>query len=715
MITPFRALAAALLASAALAAEVPQIPLDGRTLPQFVDPLPALDTVVAGADRLTFHMREFRAFPLPAGFTAASGEYQGTAVWGYLAPGETGRDSYLGPVIVARRGVPTEIAWVNDLGATADSQVLAYTRSTDQTLHWADPAHDGMDHCSEAVEPAKPPTGECAEHYAGSIPAVVHLHGGEVPAAVDGGPDAWFTSDGTRRGHAYYTRDPSLANAAVYRYPNVQEPAATWFHDHTLGATRLNVYAGLAGAYVVTDPSHERADLPAPTALIIQDRLFDVDGQLYFPAGVPFVPNPEHPFWVPEFLGDTILVNGEAWPYLAVERRRHRFVLVNGSNARTYALSLVDQATDRPVPIWQIGTDGGYLDRPVRVSGQLVLMPGERADVIVDLRRLRAGTTLLLKNTARAPYPAGETAHGRTTGRVMQLRVVGPRRTDTTYDPATRAPLRQPMVRLADPVAGTVAPGVAVAKVRQLTLNEVMGMPTTFDGIPYEGGPLEVLVNNTEYTGMSVRPYDDFVPITKNGTTAYYSEVPEEGATEVWEIVNMTADAHPIHLHLVQFQIVSRQRFDVRKYEATYAAAFPGAVEGATAYPPGVYVPGFGPPLDYRADRNPLGGGNDGGNPDVTPYLRGVAKPPPANEAGWKDTVRAMPGEVTRLVVRWAPTDLPADTPPAAATYPFSPDGGHGYVWHCHIIDHEDNEMMRPTSVVANPTAPRTYVAGVDY
>jgi FtsP/CotA-like multicopper oxidase with cupredoxin domain len=670
-------------------------------------------------------MREFRTSPLPSGFRGVDGSYAGTWAWGYLPDGSVGRDTYLGPVLVATRGLPTEIAWVNELGTTAESRVLAYTQSTDQTLHWADPAHGGADRCAESVEPATPPVGECAEHYDGAIPAVVHLHGGEVPAALDGGPDAWFTSDGTARGHAYYSRDPSLANGAVYRYPNVQEAAATWFHDHTLGATRLNVYAGLAGAYIVRDPANERDDLPPPTALVIQDRVFDVDGQLYFPAGVPFVPNPEHPFWVPEFLGDVILVNGESWPYLEVERRRQRFLIVNGSNARTYALSLVNQGTGNAGPaIWQIGTDGGYLDRPAPIGGRnagglehLVLMPGERADVIVDFSHQHRGAKLVLRNIARSPYPAGETVHGRTTGRVMQFRVVGGDVVDRSYDPASGEPLRRPMVRLADPVTGTVADGVDVHVVRQLTLNEVLGDPTEFAAIAYEGGPLEVLVNNTDYPGMSIRPYGDFVPITAGGVTSYYTELPHEGATEVWEVVNLTADAHPIHLHLAQFQLLNRERFDVPKYMAAYAAAFPGGMDpiGGTTYAPGTYVPGYGPPLDYRADRNPLGGGKDGGNPDVTPFLRGQPTPPPPNEAGWKDTVRMMPGEVTRIVVRWAPTDLPADTPMAQATYPFNPDGGHGYVWHCHIIDHEDNEMMRPTSIVANPAAARSYVPGLDY
>ena len=713
------------IARGAGAAQRTQVPISGGALPQFVDPMPALEFVQAGTERLTLHMRELRTSVLPTGFSPPDGPYRGTWTWGYLQPGQTQRASYLGPVILARRGIPTEIAWVNDLGTTADSHVLAYTRSTDQTLHWADPANDGVNACAETVEPANPPTGECAEHYDGPIPAAVHLHGGEVPSALDGGPDAWFTSDGSTQGHAYYTADPSLANAAVYRYPNQQEPAATWFHDHTLGATRLNVYAGLAGAYVVTDPDVERDDLPAPTPLVIQDRMFDTRGQLFFPAGVPFVPNPEHPFWVPEFVGDTIVVNGRVWPYLEVEARRQRFIIVNGSNARTYALFLSNQSTgeDGP-PLWQIGTDGGYLDHPVEIdptssngARQLVLMPGERADVIVDFAAVAPGTRLLLRNVARTPYPSGETPGGRTTGRILQLRVVPRTGADTTFDPGTGGALRRPMVRLADPAKGTVASDATVDVTRQLTLNEVMGGPSTVGGVDYEGGPLEVLLNNTDYTGESTRTYDDFRAITVGGTTTWYSELPDEGATEVWEIVNLTADAHPIHLHLAQFQLASRQRFDTRAYGTVYERAFPGGADPmiGTVFPPHVYIPGFGPPLDYRAERNPRSGGKQGGNPNVAPFLRGAPRPPAPNEAGWKDTVRAMPGEVTRFVVRWAPTGLPADTPKGDATYAFDPDGGHGYVWHCHIIDHEDNEMMRPMTITPNPEATRTYVRGTDY
>ncbi len=269
-----------------------QTPLPGSAVPQFVDPLPGL-AVVDGTQPVTLTMCEFKANVLPTG-TLAPGLKPETWVWGYVVGTQcpsTTRNTYIGPVIVVRRGVPTRTTFVNNLGYVSTSHVLAYKNSTDQTLHWADPLNNEQNACSEEAmtNEGMPPAGECAEHYDGPIPAVVHLHGGDVPPQLDGGPDAWFTSDGAHQGHGYYsfpgTGGPR-SNAAVYRYPNGQEPAPIWFHDHTLGATRLGVYAGLAGAYIITDPSDPSipSNLPGPIVpLVIQDRMFDQQGQLFFP------------------------------------------------------------------------------------------------------------------------------------------------------------------------------------------------------------------------------------------------------------------------------------------------------------------------------------------------------------------------------------------------------------------------------------------------
>ena len=323
----------------------------------------------------------------------------------------------------------------------------------------------------------------------------------------------------------------------------------------------------------------------------------------------------------------------------------------------------------------------------------------------------------------------------------MQFRVIGAPGTDRSFNPAAlgatlrgRAGQGPAIVRLVNPTTGTIAAGVTVHKTRQLTLNEVMGMPqNAIDPVTglmtaYPGGPLEILVNNTKWngeringvmtdpmTGHKMYTFESRPDFTLDGTGRnYLSEIPNEGETEIWEIVNLTADAHPIHTHLVQFQLMNRQVFDLGKYSAAYNAAFPGGgydIMTGSPYPAGAFIPAFGPPLDYNTGIPRA----FGGNPDIAAvdakgkflYLKGTPTPPLPEEAGWKDTIMVLPGQVTRFVVRWAPTDLPASTPVANAFFSFDPNGGHGYVWHCHIVDHEDNEMMRPDMVNPNPVASR--------
>ena len=783
------ALVAALcLVLPASAAQTPQVPLPGGALPQFVDPLPLLSVAggpvqtVKGNQPLTIRMCEFKARILPSTFVPPAGStYAGyTWVWGYL-PDPTGTstctdliarydvpdgsgilDTYTGPVVLNQRGTSTDVTWINDLPTAGTTNVLAWKYSTDQTLHWADPK--GLN----PMDPATPLPSEsnmcnhmvghmggipefgspCAQNYDGPVPAVVHLHGGEVPPQLDGGPDAWVTSDGAYKGHGYYTFPGAPANGATYKYPNTQEATPAWFHDHTLGITRLNVGAGLAGAYLIADP---KLALPAglapfgldnggtfePTVpVVMQDRRFDTNGQLFLPAdtagGLLWSPNAEHPYWVPEFDGDVIVVNGKAWPKFDVQQKRYRFLFVNGSNARTYELFLVDPVTGAAGPnLWVIATDGGYLNAPV-LAKKLTMMPGERYEVIVDFAGFANPNGWLLKNTAKTPFPAGAAPQGATTAKVMLFKVSPSPAPNTAFNPAAPgATIRAPgnaIVRLPGTPGGPALVTAAgstqnVQKVRALTLNEVMGMPSAqpivdpVTGVPtlYPGGPLEILVNNTKWSGESPRTYDDFTPISVNGVTTAYSELPQEGDTEVWEIVNLTADAHPIHLHLVQFQLIDRQNFNVGAYNTAYNAAFP-ALPGDPMCTGAVYCPGFGPPLNYNPA--PATGNKFGGNPDVAllakngkpVYLQGKPTPPNPNEAGWKDTVIVYPGQVTRLAVRWAPTDLPVKTTGNLGTlyYPFDPSAAlqYGYVWHCHIIDHEDNEMMRPDVVQLNPAAP---------
>jgi spore coat protein A len=708
-------------------------PLPGNMIAQFVDPLPVLSaaggtiqtvlpSILGGTDSITLRMIEAQTNMMPSSFVPANGQpYAGTWVFRYVADPGTGvigggnADTYVGPVIVAARSYPTNIKYINNL--TADH--IFWREWTDQSLHSA----------FHQIYGFPMPTSGDAAHYPGPVPAVPHLHGGEVPAIIDGGPEAYFLSNlgdftGVKntQGPAYYSKAGAAFNEAIYRYPNSQEAAPLWFHDHLLGGTRLNAtFAGLAGAYALIDPN---LVLPAgldPVGLggrlliplVIQDRMFDTNGQLYFPnIGI----NPEHPYWVPEFVGDTIVVNGKVWPYLEVDRQRYRFYTINGSNSRPYDMFLQDPTSGVKGPrMWVISTDGGYLDTPALidpnatgaqtmagVKKSLMMMPGERYGIIVDFNdpawvgaitaayggSVPNPVNLILRNTA-ATVDGNPKAN--TEGRIMQFRVSANAPSDASYDPASGIPIRsgaQRIVRLADPATGDLAAGVTANKTREMTLVEIEG----------PGGPLEVLVNNTKWDGL--RPDGTPVPGSTLVLGNYLTEIPNEGDTEVWEIVNTTMDSHPIHLHLTQFQLINRQPYDTGTFFDAYESAFPG----------GAFIAGYGPPLGYAP--SVASGMKYGGNPDVTPFLSGAATPPLTYEAGWKDTVIMHPGEVTRIAVRFAPQDVPAG---AVGSYIFRPDELNGaYVWHCHITDHEDNEMMRPYQVQPN-TKKRDYKLHKDY
>jgi len=230
-----------------------------------------------------------------------------------------------------------------------------------------------------------------------------------------------------------------------------------------------------------------------------------------------------------------------------------------------------------------------------------------------------------------------------------------------------------PLVKLTD-FAGNlkVTPDVT----RQLTLNEVMG----------EGGPLLVLINNSRYEEMPDMP-DMFGAVT---------EKPVEGSTEKWQLINLTMDAHPMHMHLVQFQLVSRQHFNAMAYMDDYMNSFTGVNGGM----PGMYMGAEGPPFDYNTINSD---GAIGGNLAITPYLDGPVIPAEPNERGWKDVIIAYPDQIMTYMVRFAPTDLPLNKPKSKQVFGFDPSVGPGYVWHCHIVEHEDNDMMRPMDVQPNP------------
>jgi FtsP/CotA-like multicopper oxidase with cupredoxin domain len=664
-----------LVRTASAGASVTQTALPGAQIPKYADPVPTFFGARSTATAIDVSMQEVQQPVLPAAFYAAlPAPYQkGTFVWAYKVGDNP--PHYPGFTIEARRGTPTTVTYDNALPAMPRLQDYL---TVDQMVHWADPL--------EQMGSFSP--------FRGPPPVVPHLHGAAVPSAFDGNPDAWFTPGQAVTGPAFSTN--------IYAYPNVQDATTLWFHDHALGLTRINVYAGLAAFYLIRDDYDTGVPgtglgLPAgpyEIELAIQDRQFDTNGQWFFPVGDPAglngtPPNPEvHPFWIPEFFGDAIVVNGKTWPFLNVEPRRYRFRLLNACNARFFELRLANASSDNPGPlVWQIGTDGGLLDRPVAMRERnLLLAPAERADMIVDFADFK-GQTLLLLNSAPAPYPSGDAPDPQTNGQIMQFRVNLPLQgADSSYDPKPGARLRgrphqsPAIIRLTSRAgSGVVAGGVTIAKRRQLVLIESEGE---------EAGPLEVLLNNTKWTGKRETTGTPIPGFQSDGHGDWLSELPQVGSTELWEIVNLTEDAHPIHVHLVQFQLLNRQKIDADQYQEAWSAAFPG----------GSFIAGYGPPRPYDTPNDDLA---LGGNLAISPFLQGPPLPPEANEAGWKDTVQSLPGEVTRIVLRWAPMDIPVHAVTAGQNlYPFDPTLGPGYVWHCHVLDHEDNEMMRPYSPV---------------
>jgi spore coat protein A, manganese oxidase len=725
-----------LFQSANASVQVTQTALPGASIKQFVTPLTTFVGRRVSGSSLQVSMREFQQLVLPASFysSLAAPFSKGTYLWGYAAgaiPSTSSAGpapSFPGVTIEAKQGSAITVKYVNNLPA---QPVLRQYLTIDQTIHWADPLNAGMNFSP----------------YAGPIPTVVHLHGGENSSSSDGVPEAWFTNNGLH-GKGYSTVSSTSSNAAVYTYPNKQQATTLWFHDHALGITRINVFSGLASFYFLRDQfdtglTSNPLGLPAGSQeieLMIQDRQFDTNGQLLFPdsnANPSLIDGPPsnpqiHPFWIPEFFGDTMLVNGSTWPFLQVEPRRYRFRVVNASNARFVRMGLVDAASGAlGPPMYQIGSDGGLLDTPVKLLGKtepasdgtptpstrLFLAPSERADIIIDFANLK-GRTLTLTNDAQVPFPSGSTLDpADPTRQVMQFQVTKPLSgKDTTYNPASGNALRggknqEPIiVRLANPAAGTLAAGVTPSVKRQLVLFEYES-PTDAGG-NMAGTPIEDLINNSKWKGERDGGGDAPIPGStpdQSGQGLFMTELPRIGSTEVWEFLNSTVDAHPIHIHLIQFQLINRQAvvIDPDTGQPTYldawAAAFPGGVFNGEAadgswspvtYQPGTIIPGYGPPGNYftaNAD------GALGGNPAFKPFLTGQPIPPSPSESGWKDTVKVYPGYVNRFVIRWAPQATAVNgVNPGQNLYSFDPTKGPGYMVHCHILDHEDNEMMRP-------------------
>lgn len=569
-----------------------------------------------------------------------------TTVWSYGSLSAAGTLNYPAFTIEAKVDRPVRVKWANGL-MDSKGAYLPHLLPVDPTLHWANPP-GGLSGRDERPTFARTPGA-----YSGPVPIVTHVHGAHVEEYSDGYPETWFLPNANNIPQGFATEGSFysefkhefeqswgqewMPGTAVFQYPNRQRATTLWYHDHTLGMTRLNVYAGPAGFFLIRggDTDVPAGILPGPAPSIgdppgmsyyeipiaIQDRSFNRDGSLFYPDSRvffdgfegPYIPDSDiAPIFNPEFFGNTMVVNGRTWPFLEVEPRRYRFRFLNGCNSRFLILKLTDQPLKkRPVaatlPFWVIGTEGGFLPQPVQIP-QLLMGLAERFDAIVDFTGLRPGTELYLVNEAPdEPFGGGnpgeefEPSDKHTTGQVMKFRVVPLKSADTSTPPD----------RLTLPTFTSLG---GAQYTRKVSLNEK-------DSAVLEGvGPRAAFLGTVDENGNpEPMMWGDMV-----------TENPSAGATEIWELYNFTADAHPIHVHQVQFQVINRQQL---RTDSEGIATAPAELVGS--------------PLS-----------------------------PESWESGYKDTLIVYPGAVTRIKVRF---DIPGR-----------------FVWHCHIVEHEDNEMMRP-------------------
>ena len=649
--------------------------LDPGSVVKYVTPLlippvmPIAATIVSpGGKPVDYYEISVRQFPqqiLPAGLPP-------TTVWGYGAVAAQSNRSLLlhnAPSLTIEAGWrrPVRVKWINELvqdpvacAASTDPATdpacnfLPHLLPVDPTLHWANPPGGIADRDS------RPTFTETPGPYTGPVPLVTHVHGAVgVGDESDGYAEAWYLPAannipvGFATAGTWYNFFAGKALAsygaawgpgfATFEYPNENRASTIWYHDHALGMTRLNVYSGPAGFYIVRGgPAGDKAVVdtrfgsaavlpgPAPKAndkfppgktyyeipIAIQDRSFNTDGSLFYPdsrvffdefAG-PYIPfSNVSPIWNPEFFGNMIMVNGNTWPFQTVEQRRYRFRFLNGCQSR---FLILDFNNIPNVKVWQIGNEGGFLAAPVNITAdhgnRLLMGLAERADMIVDFTNVPVGNYVLGNVGPDEPFGGGEpgvdfnVADPDSTGQVMQFRVVPAVAPDPTTPPQFFVlPAISPL-----PAANPTP--------RKLALIEMMS--------EVHDGPSEAMLGNL-VDGVAIhKMWSD--PVTEN---------PAVGDTEIWELYNTTADAHPMHIHEIVFEIVNREGL--------------------------VLDPGTGEPVQ------PI-------------QLDGNVTLPMPWEAGFKDTAIAYPGQVTRMKVKF---DKPGQ-----------------FVWHCHIVEHEDNEMMRP-------------------
>lgn len=658
-------------------AQIPGGTLDPLSVPKYRTPMlippvmPMAGTVKnrmgKNADYYEISMAQFPQQILPPGFPA-------TTVWGY---GAVASDSQRGLLIhnapsltiEAQWARPVRVKWINGL-VDGKGDFLPHLLPVDPTLHWANPPGGTAGRDSRPDFTGQPTPGA----YTGPVPIVTHVHGAVgVGDESDGYAEAWYlpaanniptgyAAEGTWYGFFAGKAAASFGAAwgpgfATFEYPNLNRASTLWYHDHALGMTRLNVYAGPAGFYIIRGgpdgddavidtrfgtpavlpgPAPKRNDKFPPNKtyyeipIAIQDRAFNTDGSLFYPDtreffdGIvgEFIPFGEFPpIWNPEFFGNMIMVNGNTWPFQIVEQRRYRLRFLNGCQSR---FLILDFNNIPGVEVWQIGNEGGFLAAPVNLTAtngnRLLMGLAERADVIVDFANVPPGNYVLGNVGPDEPFGGGapgvdfDPADPASTGQVMEFRVVQAVAPDPTTPPRF---LQLPAISPLPPATVT----------RPLALIEKMGMGRDANGDPLEG-PVEALLGTVGPDSI-----DETIPAgvwTERKWMEPVTENPALGATEIWELYNTTGDAHPMHIHEVVFEVVNR--------------------EGLVLDADGEVV-------------EPI-------------QLDGVITSPEPWETGFKDTVIAYPGQVTRLRAQF-------NTPGQ-------------FVWHCHIVEHEDNEMMRP-------------------
>ncbi len=507
-------------------------PASPDSIPKFVTPLPKPVTATPRTHK-DLPKQSYYELSIVEGKHRFHKDFPPSTIWGYngMLPG---------PTIEARKDKSVFVKYVNRLPAR-------HFLPIDKTLHGA----------SDSPE----------------VRTVVHLHGAHVDWKSDGHPEAWYTK-------GYEITGPKFTRE-IHEYTNHQPGTTLWYHDHTMGITRLNVYAGLAGFYLLRDALEDRLKLPKgkyEIPLMIQDKTFNEDGSLFYPDQTD-PPAPVHPSITLGMVGNTIVVNGKVWPYLQVEPRKYRFRMLNASNRRGYVINLSNGQ-----PLIQIGTDGGFLRAPIEIPS-IELLPAERADFIIDFSNYK-GEKIILMNS-------DEEFADDHTNVIMQFTVDLPLRSEDTSEIPT-----------------ALAPSMDVYTEHAHTIRNLPLTATTD-----EYGRLMLLLNNHMYHDPA-------------------TEKPALDSIEIWNLINTAPVPHPIHIHLIQFKILERQPFDVELFDSEGIVQYTGDPE---------------PPKDY--------------------------------EQGWKDTVKVEAGSVTKLIMHWK--------------------GYTGnYIWHCHYLEHEDHDMMRPITVI---------------